>query len=141
MPSPLHEACADIWLAASLAAHDFIPRPYWEGNRQAMAERYLPASVVRTAFRDGAIVGFSAVRGDALEALFVHPDYWNRGVGKELLGALFTEHARLELNVYTNNQRAVDFYRRAGFRETARGLCPHTGEPEATMEWRAGATR
>ena len=40
------ETCADIWLQASLAAHDFVPSDFWRKHLGAMKEQYLPASEV-----------------------------------------------------------------------------------------------
>ena len=39
-----YSTCADIWLTASLAGHDFVPAAFWRGQRTAMAEHYLPPS-------------------------------------------------------------------------------------------------
>lgn len=132
------ETCADIWLAASVAAHDFIDPDFWIANRDAMVEQYLPESELSLATRDGVVVGFAAVRGDVLEALFVRPDFWGRGVGRELLAELFATRPRLRLSVYRKNARALSFYQKAGFIETTARLCPGTGEEEIEMVWRQG---
>ena len=34
----------EIWLRSSVAAHDFVPRSYWEGKLDEMRTRYLPDS-------------------------------------------------------------------------------------------------
>lgn len=34
----------DIWLEASLQAHDFIPDAFWHSQRDAMLNHYLPAA-------------------------------------------------------------------------------------------------
>ncbi|MEM9044997.1 MAG: GNAT family N-acetyltransferase [Pseudomonadota bacterium] len=53
--------------------------------------------------------------------LFVHDDFWGRGIGTALLGAL-TDLAdkwlglvRLQLDVNADNSRAIALYERAGF--------------------------
>lgn len=125
--------CADIWLEASIAAHDFIPAEFWRRQRPAMEKEYLPASRLYLACRDGVPGAFAAVRGDTLEALFTRPEYWGKGFGTALLRELFAVHGTLRLAVYKQNHRARNFYKKMGFVEAAENICPHTGQPEIHM--------
>lgn len=34
----------EIWLSASLLAHDFIPASYWQEQFEVVRDRYLPIS-------------------------------------------------------------------------------------------------
>ena len=51
----------------------------------------------------------------------VHPDFWNQGVGSELVGAMveladnWLGITRLELTVYTDNAPAIHLYQKFGF--------------------------
>ena len=129
--------CADIWLESSLAAHDFIPASFWRDQRSMMAERYLPGSAVYLAIDEGSgrILGFAALDGPRLAALFVRPEDQGRGVGRTLLNYLFDRKDELSLAVYLKNGRAIAFYLRQGFESGETGVCPHTGEAEMTMRW------
>lgn len=128
-------ACAAIWLEASLAGHGFIPAAFWRENRRAMEETYLPQAGLLIAEEGGQLVGFSAVCGETLAALFVLPALWGRGVGKALLLRAREGRSRLELAVYCKNARAVSFYTATGFVPGEERLCPHTGERERVMVW------
>lgn len=127
--------CADIWLAASHDAHSFVETAYWQEHHGAMRERYLPASRVRIAEADGHAVGFSAMRSDRLEALFVSPVFWSKGIGGALLREILAASGQVSLSVYVKNEKAVNFYINHGFQITGRTVCPHTGEQELTMFW------
>lgn len=129
------EACCDIWLAASILAHDFIDPEFWRAKRTAMRDMYLPAADVAIAVSGRSIVGFSAMMGERLEALFVHPDCWGRGIGGLLLAEARTCRNAMTLSVYSRNGRALAFYRRHGFVETGSGVCAQTGEAETRMAW------
>ena len=127
--------CADIWLQASLAAHDFVPPDFWRKHLGAMKEQYLPASEVYLSKEEGTILGFAALYQGALEALFVRPAYWGKGVGSRLLRHVQNLHAELTLTVYSKNSRAVSFYLHHGFTVSKEQTCQHTGEPEVVMRW------
>jgi GNAT superfamily N-acetyltransferase len=88
-----------------------------------------PAAEVIFALVDGKEAGFAlffhnystflAKRGLFLEDLFVHPEARSKGVGFALLSALARiaierDCGRLEWNVLTWNQLAIDFYKRLG---------------------------
>ena len=74
---------------------------------------------------EGAIVGFYAVLprddGDAeLDALFVEPDLWRRGIGRQMIehcAAIARERGAHALHVI-GNQHAEAFYRSCGFETT-----------------------
>ena len=76
---------------------------------------------------DGAIVGFVSVgrandedADGELYAIYVHPDYWDRGVGRELIIAgeerlRALGHTHAVLWVLEDNPRARRFYERQGW--------------------------
>ncbi|MEG6502164.1 MULTISPECIES: GNAT family N-acetyltransferase [unclassified Desulfovibrio] len=130
------EACADIWLQASLAAHDFVSADFWHENHAAMKEQYLPGSDCYLAKEEEAFLGFAAVYQGALAALFVRPVSWSKGGGSELLRHVQDLYAELTLTVYSRNSRAVNFYLRHGFAVSKEQACQHTGEPELLMLWK-----
>ena len=129
-------ACADIWLQASLAAHDFVAPDFWSAHYDAMKEQSLPGSDVYLAKEDGTFLGFAAVNQGALAALFVLTACWGKGVGSGLLRHVQGMHEELTLAVYSKNSRAVSFYLHHGFTVSKEQTCPHTGEPEILMLWK-----
>ena len=127
--------CAAIWLEASLKAHDFIPASFWKEHAPAMRHHYLPSALVTVARVGGIPVGFSALNGNELAALFVHPGHWREGIGRLLMERAKAAAKRLELAVYEKNRRAFAFYRAEGFRTLAHSVCPHSGERELRLLW------
>ena len=129
------EAVAELWLAANLQAHAFIPASYWRENLPAVREQLVQAEVyVRE--EDGEILGFLGLQGETVAGLFVRDTARGRGIGKELLDFVKARREELTLHVYAENPRAAAFYRREGFRRRSRGLDPATGAAEDELVWR-----
>lgn len=126
----------DIWLRASLRAHDFIPEAFWSSRAEAMARQRLPqADELAVLEVEGRVIGFAALSGDHLEALFIDPEVQSYGHGSRLMAHAMAGHERLTLCVYSRNVRAVSFYRRLGFRAVEERVEPLTGENETLMAW------
>ena len=129
------EAVIRLWLEASILSHSYIDKPYWEENADAMRTLYLPLSeVVVDEDKDtGEVVAFIAFVEDYLAALFVAPAHQKKGVGSRLLALAKKMRDTLELSVYAENERAVAFYRKNGFRMTDKRIEEMTGHTELLM--------
>ena len=125
---------ADIWLKTNLEAHDFIPGQYWTSNYEAV-KKMLPQAEVYVYEDNKIIQGFVGVRDEYIEGIFVSGKMQSHGIGKALLDYIKDKEARLQLNVYQKNVRAMSFYQREGFTIKFEGLDEFTGEKEYVMEW------
>ena len=124
----------DIWLKTNLEAHDFIPGQYWTSNYEAV-KKMLPQAEVYVYEDNNIIQGFVGVRDEYIEGFFVSDKMKSHGIGKALLDYIKDKKARLQLNVYQKNVRAMSFYQREGFTIQSEGLDEFTGEKEYVMEW------
>lgn len=134
------DASVALWLRTWQAAYpalDFAERLDWW--RQRWRDELLPAAEVTIAEADGAMVGFVTVdpRALYLDQIVVAPEHWRSGVG----AALIAEAKRLspnglDLDVNTDNARAIAFYRKLGFAITGAGKNPISGKPVHRMSWR-----
>ena len=122
------ETVIRIWLAASVRSHSFIDKAYWEEKAESMRTLYLPLSeiVVDEDRATGEVVAF-------LAALFVAPAHQKRGVGSRLLALAKKMRGTLDLSVYAENERAVAFYQKNGFRITGERIEEVTGRTELLM--------
>ena len=124
----------DIWLKTNLEAHDFIPGQYWTSNYEAV-KKMLPQAEVYVYEDNKIIQGFVGVRDEYIEGIFVSGKMQSHGIGKALLDYIKDKKARLQLNVYQKNVRAMSFYQREGFTIQSEWLDEFTGEKEYVMEW------
>lgn len=127
----------ELWLSASLEAHDFISSDFWQQNAEKMRHKYLPASENWVYCENDRILGFFSLFNDNLAALFVDPSAQSRGIGRKLLDHAKILRPSLSLNVYEQNIRAVSFYSRNGFRVVQAQKDPHTGHSELLMQFSA----
>ena len=125
---------ADLWLKTNLEAHEFIPGQYWISNYEAV-KKMLPQAEVYVYEDNKRIQGFVGVRDEYIEGIFVLGKMQSHGIGKALLDYIKDKKAKLQLNVYQKNIRAMSFYQREGFTIQSEQLDEFTGEKEYIMEW------
>jgi putative acetyltransferase len=123
----------DIWLRASLKAHDFIPASFWKNAVDDMKSLYLPHSEVYVVERGAEILGFAAMSEQTLAALFVDPAYQGQGIGSILLEEVKRRYGSILLKVYVKNKSAVQFYKNKDFRVVSQEIDERTGEEEYLM--------
>ena len=123
-----------IWLNTNLKAHFFIPEQYWISNYEFVKEM-LPQSEVYVYENNNKIQGFIGLKDDYIEGIFVADEMQSHGIGKKLLDYIKNKKAKLQLNVYQKNTRAISFYQREGFEIQYSGLDEATGEKDYVMAW------
>ncbi|WP_114635187.1 N-acetyltransferase [Vibrio splendidus] len=127
------EAVLDIWLTASIKAHDFVAPEFWESKVGNMRDIYMPASTTYVYQVDGEVRGFCSLYEGILAAIFVSPQHQGCGIGKQLMQHAKLECPNLSLNVYKENQATIDFYLSQGFNIVSEQAEEHTGHQEYTM--------
>jgi putative acetyltransferase len=124
-----------IWLRASAKAHSFVDIKFWESKIDIIREIYIPASDTYVFVDDKVIKGFFSLTGDTLEALFVSPDFQGEGIGRQLMDKAKSLNGKLNLAVYKENPKSIDFYKKCGFIITGEKIDEHTGHIEFLMEY------
>lgn len=132
------DAVLEIWLSASVKAHDFVNPEFWQSQLEDMRNIYLPSSSVYVYTSDAEIAGFYALLDNHLAAIFVQPEQQGRGIGKALMAHAKSFGENLNLSVYKNNQPSVNFYLSQGFVISSEQQCEHTGHMEYTMRLASG---
>jgi len=106
------EVVVDIWYKASIQAHSFIPKKYWEENKDLMKDRYLPKSDVYLAVKGKVVIGFIALVGNDLAAIFIESESQGAGVGSLLIDYAKSIRNVLQLKVYEKNKDSVQIYKK-----------------------------
>ena len=72
-----------------------------------------------------------------LDQIVVAPEHWGSGLASALLAEAKRASPRgLDLDVNTDNARAIAFYQKQGFVMTGEGINPRSGRPVHRMRWR-----
>jgi putative acetyltransferase len=99
----------------------------------------VPNADVVVAENKNEIIGFVTVdpRTLYLDQIVVAPELWGSEVGTGLIGeARRLSPAGLDLDVNTDNARAIRFYEKQHFSISGAGVNPISGKPVHRMSWR-----
>lgn len=110
----------EIWRAAVDATHNFL-RP---ADRIAIDQEVcalLQDALLWLAVDDSnRAIAFMLLKAGHIEALFVDPEHKLKGVGRALVEHALKIHRPLTTDVNEQNDAAIGFYERIGFRRTGR---------------------
>lgn len=123
------EDLLDTWYAASQVAHPFLTEEFFAVERENIPQIYLPMADTFVYEKDGRIVGFIALIGNEVGAVFVHPEFHSQGIGRALMNHARDLRGNLEVEVFKANRIGRDFYRRYGFSFMEEHIHEETGEP------------
>jgi putative acetyltransferase len=126
--SPDIPALVEIWLRSVRATHGFLSEQDIAALEPLVREQVLPKLEVWV-LESEAPIGFMALNGNSLEALFIDPAHIGAGGGRLLL-----EHARrlkgaLSVDVNEQNPAALRFYLANGFEVVGRSETDSGGRP------------
>jgi putative acetyltransferase len=133
-------AAIALWLRSWQAAYpqfDFAARLDWWSER--WRTELVPAAEIIVAKAAGEVIGFVTVdpRTLYLDQLVVAPQHWGSGVGAALIAeAKRLSPTGLDLDVNTDNARAIRFYGTEGFVISGAGINSISGTPVHRMTWR-----
>ena len=107
----------DIWMKSTIKAHDFISKEYWQNNYNTVKEVYIPMSETFVYKDAQGIKGFiSVINNEFIGALFVDIDFQGNRIGEQLIDYAVSKYGKLQLAVYKENKKSVEFYINRGFK-------------------------
>ncbi|MEF2144628.1 MAG: GNAT family N-acetyltransferase [Desulfovibrionaceae bacterium] len=125
-----YEEIVELWEASVRSTHDFLAEADVLYFRRMLLEHWLAAvDIFCVRDGDGALAGFLGLRDKKIEMLFLSPDWFGKGLGKELLGFAVNEKGATKVDVNEQNQHAAGFYAHMGFRVVGRSSHDDSGKP------------
>ena len=119
----------EIWEASVRASHRFLTEDDIR-SLYPQAEEAVRQIETLWVMQDGPrLVGFMGVQERKIEMLFLHPDYFRKGLGKIFVELAFRDLNVEYVDVNEQNPDAVKFYERMGFRTFHRDASDDQGNP------------
>lgn len=130
------EKILQIWLEGSKQAHNFIKEDYWVKMLPLVRKYYLPNTDSYVFEDKHQIKGFiSTIDDKYVGALFVDPKYQRKKIGSKLMKYIKNKHSELTLKVFCQNQSAIKFYQKNGFKLMSEQIDESTKEKELLLSW------
>ena len=124
----------NVWEASVRASHHFLTEadivrltPQAEGALQFIETLWVMQDGERP-------IGFMGVQERKIEMLFLHPDYFRRGLGKTFVERAFRDLDVESVDVNEQNPNAPKFYEQMGFKVFNRTECDSEGNPFPILE-------
>lgn len=120
----------EVWEASVRATHNFLTEETIQYFKPLILRDYLKAVNLFCVRNDQKqIVGFLGVADGNIEMLFLHPSIFGNGVGRMLTEYAIKELRATKVNVNEQNEQAVGFYHRLGFKTKSRSPLDGLGKP------------
>ena len=129
------EDVLEVWLRASRVAHPFLSEEFLTAEREAIYNVHMPEAQSWVCEEDGEVVGFIALMGSEVGAIFVDPEKQGQGIGRALMDTARTLHETLELEVFEANHIGRSFYDKYGFVVISQHVHEESGQPALRMRY------
>lgn len=116
-----YPAIMAIWESSVSATHHFLDPADFNLFKTLIPESFLPQlKVFIVEAADGNMPAFFSVSDDNLEMLFVRDSARGKGLGKKAIAYVLEQLQIYKVDVNEQNQQAVDFYLKMGYRQVGR---------------------
>lgn len=104
------------WENASKIAHPFLAEDFIKQERINIPELYIPNTDTWVVDFDSKVVGFIALMGNEVGAIFLQPQHQGKKIGKLMMDKAKEIHGDLEVEVFVKNSIGRNFYEKYGFK-------------------------
>ena len=118
-----------IWEASVRASHHFLTEEDIRSLCLQAEEAVRQIGTLWVADDGNVRIGFIGIQSGKIEMLFLHPDYFRKGIGKVLIQKAIAEQDVQYVDVNEQNPSVVKFYERMGFRTFRRDSTDDQGNP------------
>ena len=118
-----------IWEASVRASHHFLTEDDIRSLCPHAEEAIRQIETLWVFEYDDVRIGFMGIQSDKIEMLFLHPDYFRKGIGRTLIQKAVSEAGADYVDVNEQNPAAVKFYEKMGFRTFRRDSTDDQGNP------------
>jgi putative acetyltransferase len=125
------------WENASRIAHPFLSEEFQALVRKDIPDLYMPNADTWVVETDKQVIGFIALIGNEVGAIFLQPEHQGKKLGKSMMDKAQELHGDLEVEVFKKNSIGRAFYEQYGFRLIEEKIHEQTGEPLFRLKFSA----
>jgi len=103
------ESLVACWRVASEFAHPFLTKKFLDSEAEALRDIYIPSTEIWVTEINGDVLGFIALMGNEIAALFLDPDYHGKGLGRAMVDKAVAEKGKLSVDVFEENAVGRNF--------------------------------
>ena len=129
------ENVLSAWENATRIAHPFLTEQFLEEERHNIPNVYLPNAETWVIEQDSRVIGFIALIGAEVGAVFVDPAFHGSGAGRMLMDKARDLRGDLEVDVFKENGLGCRFYARYGFAVAKEHIHARTGNALLRMKF------
>lgn len=118
-----------LWERSVRASHHFLKESDIVNFTPLVYEYIKAIGTLIVLYHDKKPAGFIGLEGRKIEMLFISPDYFGQGFGKQLAGIAINDYGCVFVDVNEQNPEAEKFYRHIGFRTFERTETDEQGNP------------
>ncbi len=111
-----HDQLLLVWEKSVLATHDFLTNEDFHSIKDVVRTIDFNAIDVYCLTKNSKLLGFLGVLDRKVEMLFLSPECFGQGLGKKLIEFAIDELKANKVDVNEQNLRAVNFYKKLGFK-------------------------
>lgn len=125
------------WENASKIAHRFLNEDFLAQERKNIPEIYLPNADTWVVEVNNHVVGFIALIGNEVGAIFLQPEHQGKKIGRLMMDKAQALHGDLEVDVFEKNSIGRHFYNQYGFKRIEMKIHEQTGERVLRLKFTA----
>lgn len=129
-----HPVLIEMWELSVRATHHFLTEGYLQEIKLLLPSILQQVKLFVFCEETGMIKGFAGVAEQKLEMLFLHPGSRGQGIGRKLTEYCLQEFGVNKVDVNEQNEQAVGFYQKMGFRVMNRQELDSMGRPFPVLE-------
>ena len=131
------DSVLSAWEQASQIGHPFLTEAFLAQERKDIPELYLPNADTWVLEIDNQVVGFIALIGNEVGAIFLQPAYHGQKLGQLMMDKAQALHGDLEVEVFEKNAIGRRFYDSYGFELIDSKIHAPTGERMLRLKFSA----
>ena len=129
MTGTLIDDLTTLWEASVRTTHHFLTEDDIQRIKPLVKTGLSDVETLIVMLDTHHLIAFVGIEADKIEMLFASPDYFGKGIGKELATLAITEYKVQYVDVNEQNPQATGFYQHIGFQVYERMDFDEQGNP------------